>query len=39
MKPVFEREGITLYPRCGRPFIENAIRNMRHSVLGGVWWR
>jgi CzcA family heavy metal efflux pump len=39
MKPVFEREGITLYPRLHRPatFIENAIRNMRHSlVLGGV---
>ncbi len=39
MKPVFEREGIMLYPRLHRPatFIENAIRNMRHSlVLGGV---
>jgi CzcA family heavy metal efflux pump len=39
MKPVFEREGITLYPRLHRPatFIENAIRNMRHSlVLGGI---
>ncbi len=39
MKPVFEREGITLYPRLHRPatFIENAIRNMRHSLaLGGI---
>ncbi len=37
MKPVFEREGITLYPRLHRPatFIENAIRNMRHSLLLG----
>jgi CzcA family heavy metal efflux pump len=39
MKPVFAKEGITLYPRLHRPgtFIENAIRNMRHSlVLGGI---
>ncbi len=39
MKPVFEKEGITLYPRLHRPatFIENAIRNMRHSLLlGGI---
>jgi CzcA family heavy metal efflux pump len=37
MKPVFEREGITLYPRLHRPatFIENAIRNMKHSLLWG----
>lgn len=39
MKPVFEKEGITLYPRLHRPatFIETAIRNMKHSLLwGGV---
>jgi CzcA family heavy metal efflux pump len=39
MKPVFEKEGITLYPRLHRPatFIETAIRNMKHSlVLGGI---
>ena len=39
MKPVFEKEGIALYPRLHRPatFIETAIRNMRHSLaLGGI---
>jgi CzcA family heavy metal efflux pump len=39
MKPVFEKEGITLYPRLHRPatFIETAIRNMKHSLLlGGI---
>jgi CzcA family heavy metal efflux pump len=39
MKPVFEKEGINLYPRLHRPatFIENALRNMKHSLaLGGV---
>ncbi|MCU0916567.1 MAG: efflux RND transporter permease subunit [Planctomycetes bacterium] len=39
MKPVFASEGITLYPRLHRPatFIENALRNMRHSLaLGGL---
>jgi CzcA family heavy metal efflux pump len=39
MKPVFEKEGITVYPRLHRPatFIENALRNMKHSLaLGGV---
>jgi CzcA family heavy metal efflux pump len=39
MKPVFEREGITLYPRLHRPatFIENALRNIKHSLaLGGI---
>ncbi len=37
MKPVFAKEGITLYPRLHRPatFIETAIRNMRHSLLLG----
>jgi CzcA family heavy metal efflux pump len=39
MQPTFEKEGITLYPRLHRPatFIENAIRNMRHSLaLGSI---
>jgi CzcA family heavy metal efflux pump len=39
MKPVFEKEGITLYPRLHRPatFIETALRNMKHSLaLGGI---
>jgi CzcA family heavy metal efflux pump len=39
MKPVFEKEGITLYPRLHRPatFIEAALRNMKHSLaLGGL---
>jgi len=39
MKPVFEKEGIRLYPRLHRPatFIETALRNMKHSLaLGGV---
>ena len=37
--PVFEREGVTLYPRLHRPatFIETALRNLRSSLLlGGV---
>jgi CzcA family heavy metal efflux pump len=39
LKPVFAKEGITLYPRLHRPatFIEAALRNMEHSLaLGGV---
>ncbi len=38
MKPVFEKEGITLYPRLHRPatFIENALRNMKHSLALGA---
>ena len=39
LKPVFEKEGITLYPRLHRPatFIEAALRNMKHSLaLGGI---
>lgn len=39
MKPVFEREGITLYPRLHRPatFIETAVNNIGHSLsLGGI---
>jgi CzcA family heavy metal efflux pump len=39
MKPVFEKEGITIYSRLHRPatFIEAALKNMRHSlVLGGI---
>jgi CzcA family heavy metal efflux pump len=38
MKPVFEQEGVTLYPRLHRPatFIETALRNLRWSLfLGG----
>lgn len=39
LQPVFEREGIKLYPRLHRPasFIENSISNINHSLLlGGV---
>jgi CzcA family heavy metal efflux pump len=39
MKPVFEKQGITVYPRLHRPatFIEAALRNMKHSLaLGGI---
>lgn len=39
MRPVLDREGIELYPALHRPatFIENALRNMRHSLaLGGI---
>src|SRR5579859_2825418 len=39
MKPVFEKQGITVYPRLHRPatFIEAALKNMRHSLLlGGI---
>jgi len=39
MKPVFEREGIQVFPRLHRPatFIETALRNMKHSLaLGGI---
>ncbi len=39
MKPVFEKQGITLYPRLHRPatFIENALGNMKSSLLlGGI---
>jgi CzcA family heavy metal efflux pump len=38
MKPVFEKEGITLYPRLHRPatFIENALGNMKHSLALGA---
>jgi CzcA family heavy metal efflux pump len=39
MRPVFEREGITLYPALHRPatFIETALGNLRSSLtLGGV---
>src|SRR5207248_8090402 len=34
MKPVFEKEGIQIYPRLHRPatFIETALRNMEHSL-------
>src|SRR6185295_11421879 len=39
LRPVFEREGIKLYPRLHRPatFIETALVNIRHSLrLGGI---
>ena len=39
MRPVLDREGITLYDRLHRPasFIEAALGNMKHSLLlGGV---
>lgn len=39
MKPVFQKEGITVYGRLHRPatFIEAALKNMRHSLLlGGI---
>ena len=37
LRPVFEREGITLYPGLQRPatFIEAALRNLRGSLLLG----
>ena len=37
MHPVFEQEGVTLYPRLHRPatFIESALRNLRWSLLLG----
>src|SRR6185503_15337241 len=40
LQPVFEREGITLFPRLHRPatFIEVSLKNIRHSLLlGGVF--
>src|SRR5207245_8517963 len=38
MKPVFEKEGITLYPRLQRPatFIEASLSNMEHSLALGA---
>ena len=39
LKPVFEKEGILVYPRLHRPatFIEAALGNMKHSLaLGGA---
>ncbi len=39
MKPLFEKEGVQLYPGLHRPatFIENSLRNIRHSLyLGGI---
>lgn len=37
LKPMFEREGVQVYPRLHRPatFIETALGNMRHSLLLG----
>ena len=42
LKPVFEREGIKVFPRMHRPatFIETALANMKHSLgLGAILWR
>lgn len=38
MAPIFEAEGITVYPALHRPatFIENALGNLRHSLLLGA---
>ena len=38
VKPLLDREGITLYPRLHRPasFIEAALGNIRHSLLLGA---
>ncbi len=39
MKPLFEKEGVKLYPRLHRPatFIEISLANIKHSLyLGGV---
>ncbi len=39
MQPLFDREGVKLYDRLHRPatFIENSLRNMKHSLtLGGI---
>ena len=39
MQPIFDREGVKLYSQLHRPatFIENSLRNIRHSLyLGGI---
>ncbi len=39
LQPVFDKEGVKVYDRLHRPatFIENSLRNMKHSlVLGGI---
>ncbi len=39
MKPLFEKAGVTVYPRMHRPatFIEASLKNIQHSLfLGGV---
>ncbi len=39
MKPIFEREGVKLYPALHRPatFIEASLKNIKHSLyLGGI---
>ncbi|HZV36168.1 MAG TPA: efflux RND transporter permease subunit [Verrucomicrobiae bacterium] len=39
LQPIFEREGVKVYPRLHRPatFIEVSLRNIRHSLLlGGI---
>lgn len=38
LKPLFDQQGITIYPRLHRPatFIETALRNMRASIVLGA---
>ncbi|MDB6124401.1 MAG: heavy metal efflux pump, cobalt-zinc-cadmium [Pedosphaera sp.] len=38
MKPVFEKEGVKLYPRLHRPatFIEASLKNIKHSLFVGA---
>lgn len=39
MKPLFEKAGVTVYPRMHRPatFIEASLKNIKHSLfLGGI---
>jgi CzcA family heavy metal efflux pump len=38
MQPLFDREGVTVYPRLHRPatFIENSLRNINHSLYLGA---
>jgi CzcA family heavy metal efflux pump len=39
LKPIFEKEGVTLYPRLHRPatFIEASLKSIEHSLyLGGI---
>src|SRR5436309_23023 len=37
MKPIFEREAVTVYPALHRPatFIENSLTNIKHSLYSG----
>jgi CzcA family heavy metal efflux pump len=38
LKPLFDNEGVTVYPRLHRPatFIENSLRNITHSLYLGA---